>query len=404
MAVCSLYCFQVPLLTITDWGDDPFSINEHFGTEDDLKSLSSALHKRDMSLMVDVVINHLAANQTNNTIDYELFPSPFNTESAFHPPCTIDFGNQTSIEHCWTVANAPPVLADLNSEDSTVMDAMIKSVVSLGDAYDIDGIRLDTARNVPKTHLTEFQNAVGVFVTGEALNQSSVYCRQYQGPLDSVINYPLWYVLGDTFMGRTTFDYLSAEMASEVAMFPDANVWTNFLDNHDQQRFASRDGDDVVRDANAVTFLMFNTGIPVVYYGFEQRFNGSGDPYNREPFWTSGYNTSATLYQHIATLHKVRATAYNLSSKAEYFGTTATVLATSAQYMAFERGPLVVVVSNVGVVGTDEQLAITESQFAEGDVITDLLGTSSVTVGSNGSFNSTAPEGQPRVSHSLLLK
>jgi alpha-amylase len=348
--------------------------------------------------MVDVVINHLTANQTSDTIDYSMLPEPFNTEAAYHQPCTIDFANQSSIEDCWLVANAPPVLADIKSENSTVMNAMIKSVVSLVQEYDIDGIRLDTARHVPKQYLAQFQDAVRVFVTGEALNQSSVYASQYQGPLDSVINYPLWYVLGDTFMGRTTFDYLAAEMASEQAMFPDANVWTNFLDNHDQQRFASRDGDDIVRDANGVTFLMFNSGIPVVYYGFEQRFNGSGDPYNREPFWTSGYDTSVTLYKYIATLHDIRTLASGLSGKSEYFASTSNVLATSPQFMAFERGPLVVVVSNVGVNGTSQAVIIPKSQFSEGTVITDLLSSTIITVGAGGSFNSTAPDGEARVS------
>lgn len=352
--------------------------------------------------MLDVVINHLTANQTDSIVDYSLFPSPFNTKAAYHEPCTIDFANQSSIEDCWLVANAPPVLADIKSENSTVMDAMISSVVSLVEEYGIDGIRLDTARHVPKQYLTQFQNAVGVFVTGEALNQSSVYASQYQGPLDSVINYPLWYVLGDTFMGRTTFDYLAAEMASEQAMFPDANVWTNFLDNHDQQRFASRDGDDIVRDVNAVTFLMFNPGIPVVYYGFEQRFNGSGDPYNREPFWTSGYNTSVCLYKYISTLHSVRALAAGVAGRTAYFTSGAKVLGTSPQYLAFERGPLVVVLSNAGANGTSQVMEISKSQFTEGAIITDLLSSTNSTVGVGGSFNSTAPAGEARVSRNIM--
>lgn len=347
--------------------------------------------------MLDVVINHLTANQTNDTVDYGLFPAPFNTEAAYHQPCSIDFANQSSIEDCWLVANAPPVLADIKSENSTVIDSMINSVVSLVKEYNIDGIRLDTARHVPKQYLAQFQDAVGVFVTGEALNQSSVYASQYQGPLDSVINYPLWYIIGDTFMGRTTFDYLAAEVTSEQAMFPDANVWTTFLDNHDQQRFASREGDDIVRDANGVTFLMFNSGIPVVYYGFEQRFNGSGDPYNREPFWTSGYNTSAYLYKYISTLHDIRNLASGLVGKSEYFASKTNVLTTSPQYMAFERGPLVVVVSNVGTNGTNQVISISKSQFPKGIAITDLLSGTNITVEGDGSFNSTAPGGEARV-------
>ena len=350
-----------------------------------------------MSLMLDVVINHLAANQTNDTVDYDLFPAPFNSEDSYHSPCGIDFANQSSIEDCWIVPAPPPVLLDIKSEDSTVMDAMINSVVSIVKEYDVDGIRLDTARHVPKLYLSQFQDAVGVFVTGEALNQSAIYAVQYQGPLDSVINYPLWYVLTDIFMGRTTFDYLAAAMRAQDVMFSDTNVLTNFLDNHDQPRLASRDGDDVARDQNAVVFLMFTTGIPVVYYGFEQRFNGSGDPVNREPMWTSGYNTSATLYEHIANLHQIRSLAAGLVGKSAYFASKANVLGTSSQYMAFERGPLVVIVSNVGGNGTGEVFHVSSSQFPAGATITDLLSSTNTTVEDGGSFNSSSPEGQARV-------
>ena len=38
------------------WTQDIHSLNSHFGTEDDLKALSSALHNRSMYLMVDVVV------------------------------------------------------------------------------------------------------------------------------------------------------------------------------------------------------------------------------------------------------------------------------------------------------------------------------------------------------------
>ena len=368
-------------------------------------SLSNALHGRNMSLMVDIVLNHLAANATPDAVDYNLFPSPLNSPQSFHPNCTIDYANQSSIEDCWLVDSPPPTLPDIKSEDATVFNAMIASVVKIVQNYDVDGIRLDTARHIPKQYLAQFQDAVGVFVTGEALNDSVAYVSQYQGPLDSAINYPLWFVLVDTFAGRTTFDYLAATIKAEEAVFPDVNALTIFLDNHDQPRMASRLGDDVVRDMNAVTFLLFTSGIPIVYYGFEQRFNGSGDPINREPMWTSNYDTNATLYKYIATLHEIRAVAASAMGKSGYFASTTKVLGTSSEYMAFQRGPLVVVVSNVGGQGSviepayevEAGIAIQTSQFAAGASIVDLLSCQKATVGSQGTFNSPSNGGQARL-------
>lgn len=39
------------------WTKDLNDLNSHFGTADDLKALSDALHARGMYLMVDIVVN-----------------------------------------------------------------------------------------------------------------------------------------------------------------------------------------------------------------------------------------------------------------------------------------------------------------------------------------------------------
>jgi (1->4)-alpha-D-glucan 1-alpha-D-glucosylmutase len=44
---------------------DPRRINPELGTEDDLKTLSTALHERGMGLLVDIVPNHMAAGMEN---------------------------------------------------------------------------------------------------------------------------------------------------------------------------------------------------------------------------------------------------------------------------------------------------------------------------------------------------
>jgi len=401
---------------ITDWGDNPYALNEHFGTPDDLKSLSTALHNRGMSLMVDIVINHLAFNGPAQSVDYSLYPPPFNSPSAFHPVCDIDYGNQSSIESCWLVTS-PPSLPDVKSENATVFDAIVNSVVDLVKTYDVDGIRLDTARHIPKDKLAQFQDAVGVFVTGEALNDSVQFVSQYQGPLDSALNYPLWYPLIDAILGKYSFDYLGGLIKAEETNFSDVNVLTNFLDNHDQPRLASRPGDDVVRDENAVTFLMFTSGIPVIYYGFEQRFNGGYDPINREPLWTSNYNTNATLYQYITILHRIRslvaannshgktkhAAAKSHVMQQDFFSSNVEVLGTSQEYIALQRGPLVVVVSNVGANGTTNSFIVANSQFEPNSEIIDLLSCARATVGSRREVTSTPNGGKARVSAGVEL-
>jgi glycosidase len=93
-----------------------------------------------------------------------------------------------------------------------------------------------------------------------------------------------------------------------------AQVPVNFLDNHDVGRFLfyqffhtdlaalgagqiSQNDFNKIRKAklqNAFVFLFTEQGIPCVYYGDEQGFEGGNDPANREDLWDSGYVTAET--------------------------------------------------------------------------------------------------------------
>lgn len=52
--------------------------------------------------------------------------------------------------------------------------------------------------------------------------------------------------------------------------------------------------------------ILFVQGIPIVYYGTEQGYNGDGDPRNRESLWPN-YNTNSDLYKFTSQLAKFRA-------------------------------------------------------------------------------------------------
>jgi len=79
------------------WAQDIYAVNTNFGSATDLISLSDALHKRGMYLMVDVVTNHMGYIGCGDCVDYSIF-NPFDKESYYHPFCLIDYNNQTSME------------------------------------------------------------------------------------------------------------------------------------------------------------------------------------------------------------------------------------------------------------------------------------------------------------------
>jgi len=79
----------------------------------------------------------------------------------------------------------------------------------------------------------------------------------------------------------------------------------NYIDSYDDERFLS-DTTDLALYRNAIAMTILSEGIPMIYYGTEQAFNGPAAA-NHEPLWTSEYNTEAELYQFIKKLLAIRA-------------------------------------------------------------------------------------------------
>ena len=57
---------------------------------------------------------------------------------------------------------------------------------------------------------------------------------------------------------------------------------------------------------NALAYTLTARGIPIMYYGTEQEFNGGNDPYDREPLWPTNLNQDTEVYQFLRTLNNAR--------------------------------------------------------------------------------------------------
>lgn len=77
-----------------------------------------------------------------------------------------------------------------------------------------------------------------------------------------------------------------------------------FIDNHDVKRFLNEKGDRAMFKA-ALTFMLTAKGIPIMYYGSEQEFNGADDPENRESLWPY-FNPKSEIYQMTTIINKAR--------------------------------------------------------------------------------------------------
>lgn len=162
------------------WAQDLYSLNEHFGTPDDLKDLSAELHARGMYLMVDVVVNHFGAPR--DPPDYSIYPAPFNNPSSFHQEVYVqpsDYGsNQSAVEQGWLGDRTLP-LPDVNTEDPAIARAFNSWIADLVGNYSIDGLRIDTVKHVRQNFWPDFAKAAGVYTIGEVYEGSTSYLTPY---------------------------------------------------------------------------------------------------------------------------------------------------------------------------------------------------------------------------------
>lgn len=315
--------------------------------------------------MVGVVANHVGPVEYNYSSIVQ-----FNSQRYYHDcngcpsSCNIeDWMNQPQVENCRLSG-----LPDLNQSDPYVSSTLISWVRTVVQKYNVDGVRIDTVPEVPKPFWTQFVSAAGVFQVGEVFDGRVSYLASYQPPLTSLLSYPLYFTIKDVFAYKHSMYGLRNMLQSYESTFSDASVLGTFLDNHDNARFLSLQPDLALYKA-ALTFVLYTNGIPIVYYGTEQGFNGGDDPKNREPLWTTGFNTaSAPLYaflkQTIALRKKMQI--WNLQQIERY---------ADDQFYAFSRGSVFVALTNVGSNSNSPSIRrqITYHPYAVGTTLCNLF-------------------------------
>jgi hypothetical protein len=108
---------------------------------------------------------------------------------------------------------------------------------------------------------------------------------------DSVLDYPLYFMINKVFASASGNTKQIDDHYNAAGNYdPTAQMrLVTFLDNHDQPRFLSISGATTNRLQVALTFLYTSRGIPCLYYGTEQAFNGATDPYDREDMFAGQF-------------------------------------------------------------------------------------------------------------------
>jgi len=224
---------------------------------------------------------------------------------------------------------------------------------------------------------------------GEVYNGDVSYVASYQGPLDAVLSYPLFFTLRNTFESGQSLLNLQTTLQQYQSSFSDLDILGTFIDNHDQPRFLNGNQDYKCYQ-NAITYVLMGQGIPIIYYGTEQGFSGSADPNNREILWASGFSTSNPLFSIITTLITYRKSAqvWNYPQTQRY---------ADAQFYAFTRGNTFVALTNVGSNGGQIIRNITYHPYSNGQKLCDLFYQTDCITVTNGSFSVYLDSGESKV-------
>jgi glycosidase len=233
----------------------------------------------------------------------------------------------------------PGGLKDLKTTHPDVRRALVDSYAHWVEQTGVDGFRIDTLKHVEHGFWQMFCPAIRqraaergkhqFLMFGEAFDGDDALIGSYtfdQG-VDSVFYFSHKFQVVDGVFKHggptSTIESLFEARAVNYGSMghpggPTAEtgeplapqqLLVNFLDNHDIPRFLY-DEPSVEALHNALVYLLTIDGIPCLYYGTEQRFDGGNDPHNREDLWSSGYDTdngTFRLIRHLIDLRKAHA-------------------------------------------------------------------------------------------------
>lgn len=341
------------------WATDFTAVDPHFGTLDDYRALSRALHGRGMYLVQDIVLNHVGnffryprewsaddpARGWTRNVDAQGRGAP--VQPPFDRNDPTDPAQRAQAIYHWT----PPIrdntdraqelrfqladLDDLNTSNPQVRDALRRSYAHWIREAGVDAFRVDTAFYVEPEFLDDFvyggdDAAPGVLAVARATGREAFhvfgegfgidppyqdrkarkiarYMDGVAGSMPAMINFPLYGSAQDVFARGAPTAVLGHRIRSMLALHPRVHWMPTFVDNHDVDRFLA--GGDAAGLRQALLMLMTLPGIPTIYYGTEQGFTrpresmfGAG--------WGSGgrdrFDADAPLYRYLQSAIALR--------------------------------------------------------------------------------------------------
>ena len=364
---------------------DFLEVDPRFGTLEDLKQLTAEAHRRGMYVILDVVLNHTgdvwAYPDDQPYFYYQGQSFPFGQWREADPalghqsddavwPTELQqsdaFKRQGQIRNWSDHQEAQDgdflSLKELDLPRPTVLDTLIKVYKYWIAQSDVDGFRIDTVKHMENSATAIFCNAIReyaqrigkhrFFLFGEIVaddhtiqsyigRNSRIDGTQERFPsLDAALDFPLYFMLEDVIKGFANPAFLRARYDAFHTQYADhgeaGRYFVTFVDNHDQMsrpyRRFMHNNPFPQQAVLATGFLLTSQGVPCLYYGTEQGFDGGGpdDAYVREcmfggqwgAFDTTGrhfFNPEHEIYRGIKAISAIRKKQPALRYGRQYF-------------------------------------------------------------------------------------
>ncbi|MDR1806541.1 MAG: hypothetical protein LBR33_01265 [Propionibacteriaceae bacterium] len=320
------------------WVTDFSRVDPHLGTNGDLKALVAAAHEKGMKVYLDVITNHTAdliqltdpRGYGGSYVSLQQYPLTAADGTVLDPTVGADTTAYPALDPATSFPYVPervggdvtpdclePVtryhnrgdivwgseddemyrygdfsgLDDLATEDPAVLECMT-GIYEAWQDFGVDGFRVDTGRHVNMEFWTGFTAAMRAHAADngqEFFDFAEVYLTVPSALAPYVVEGGFDGVLDFAFQ-KAAVSFAAGGLASELrdlfdkdgvyeTATTDARSLVTFLGNHDMGRvgyFLQYQDEALRRDILAHALMFFARGQPVVYYGDEQGFAGTG--------------------------------------------------------------------------------------------------------------------------------
>jgi len=300
-------------------------IHPDYGTEEDFKKFVEEAHKRNIRVLVDLILNHTGYDhpwfqsaikgEDSPYRDYYVWAKKDSIRNEIaKKEITLDSDNLTQ----WHAVNGDTLaehyygffwggMPDLKFDNPKVKEEFIDIGKFWLQEMNVDGFRLDAAKHIFPSERAEdnhqfwiwFREEMtklkpDVYLVGEVYTEGAPEkVAPYLKGLPALFNFELGISILRTV--RAGYDTLKLvdKYKNIVDLYNNASseyIDATFIRNHDQNRTLSELGDNVENAKIAASIQMTFPGTPYIYYGEEIGMIGvKPDEYIREPFiWDEG--------------------------------------------------------------------------------------------------------------------